>query len=136
MVWCGFVLALAFLMPNHYSPWLSFHSEVVASLAFAPLILRASWQPGPVPALTIGALLLALVPLLQITSGQIFFAGDGWTSTLYLLGFALAVLAGARQARESTQPPLALPELTYFWVGLITAAYVSVAIALLHMAGS
>lgn len=129
------MLALAFLMPNHYSPWLSFHSEVVAALAFVPLIIWANWRPGSIPALTIGALLLALVPMVQIASDQIFFAGDGWTSLLYLLGFALVVLAGARWASESIHPPLVLPELIYFWIGLVVAAYVSVAIALLQWLG-
>lgn len=135
MVWCATVLALAFLMPNHYSPWLSFHSEVVAALAFAPLMLWASWHRGPLPALTIGALLLALVPLLQIMSGQIFFAGDGWTSALYLLGFSLAILAGSRWTNESIQTSTKLQDLNYFWVGLAAAAYISVAIALLQWLG-
>ncbi len=122
-------------MPNHYSPWLSFHGEVVAALAFAPLMVWAALRPGHLPAFAVGALALALVPVVQVILGQVFFAGDGWMATLYLLGFALVVLAGSRWASEELASAQTLQGLNLFWGALMLAAYVSVAIALLQWLG-
>ena len=55
----------------------------------------------PLPALAIGIALLALVPLMQVVSGQISFAGDAWMATRYLMGFSFAVLGGARFVRAA-----------------------------------
>lgn len=135
LLWCAGLLALAYLMPNHYSPWLSFHGEVVAALAFAPLMVWAALRRGPIPALALGALALALVPVAQVVLGQVFLAGDGWMVMLYLLGFALVALAGSRLASEALQTPQTLQGLNLFWGALVLAAYVSVAIALQQWLG-
>ena len=121
---------MAYLMPNHYAPWLSFHAEIVATLAFTPLMVWAAWRRGPIPVLVVGALALSLVPVVQVALGQVFLAGDGWIAMLYLVGFALAVLAGSRWVGAAQQPPQALLGLDLFWGALILAAYASMAIAL------
>ena len=67
----GLVLCLAYLLPNHYSPWLSFHQELVAAIAFAPLLAWAAILTSSVSAIACGAGVLALVPLLQMGVGQL-----------------------------------------------------------------
>lgn len=128
--WCTVVLTAAFLLPNHYPPWLAFHSELAATLAFAPLIVWAVWQSGPLPMLTVGAFGLALVPIAQFAAGQIFFAGDGWMSSLYLSGFALVVLAGYRTTLAEPVGKPSLASLDVLWVAFVLAGYSSVALAL------
>jgi hypothetical protein len=130
ILWMGAVLGLALLLPNHYSPWPSFHQELGAALAFLPLLVWSCLQRQAVPALAYGAAAMSLVPLLQLAAGQLYFAGDAWMNFLYLLGFALAVHAGSclitlRQGCADER----LTRLTALWVGLVIAGLVSVAIA-------
>ncbi|MBK9571801.1 MAG: O-antigen ligase C-terminal domain-containing protein [Rhodoferax sp.] len=128
--WTAFALTVAFLVPNHYPPWLSFHSELVAAVAFVPIIIWAGLRGGPLPAISVGGLLLAAVALLQTVAGQIAFSGDGWMAILYLTGFALAALAGARlitPALEGTAPAAVLGPM---WAALAVAGHLSLGVAL------
>jgi O-antigen ligase len=126
LVFASLTLPLAYLLPNHYPPWPAFHADLVAGVALVPLMLWALWQRGPLPALALGAGLLSFVPLIQIGSGQLSFAGDGWVAWLYVIGFALAVLSGARYVLAS---PAGLAQIAPLSAGLVIAALISVGIA-------
>jgi hypothetical protein len=95
---------MSWLAPNHYLPWLSFHSEVLMGgaglLAFAGEMSTNRDARHPLPALTIATLVVACVPLVQALAGLIHFAGDAWMVFLYLLGFALAQVLGQTLARR------------------------------------
>lgn len=130
LLWAAFALVLTFLLPNHYEPWTSFHSEFGAALAFTPIMLWAAWRRGPLPALAVAALVWAVVPMLQMLLGQIFFAGDGWMAALYLSGAGMVVVAGARWQRNEPATAGALDGLAPIWVALLAAALLSVGIAL------
>jgi O-antigen ligase len=90
----------AWLAPNHYPPWASFHSEFMmaaAGLLVLPTVFRrARPATASLTPLLAGALALSLVPLLQAALGMTSFAGDAWMAFIYLLGFALAVWTGQR----------------------------------------
>lgn len=130
VVWLGVALCLAFVLPNHYSPWVSFHQEFAAAVAFVPLLAWASFQRHTSPALARGATALAFVPLAQLIFGHLYFSGDAWMSILYLLGFALSVYAGSCAVQQASETVDArLTRLTAVWVGLLLAALVSVALA-------
>jgi O-antigen ligase len=98
-------LAVAWLLPNHYPPWSTFHMDawmaIVLSLAAAAVIIRAS---GPIVwhGITVLAASLVLVPALQFGFGLILSPATAWISSAYLLGFLLALLTGARW--EFTSP--------------------------------
>ncbi len=94
------LLALAWLMPGHYLPWMMFQQEVLA--ATAGLLLcwaavesttRVVW---PVPALV--ALVMVAVPWLQLGAHQIRFLTDALLSSAYLLALGLAACAAATLA--------------------------------------
>lgn len=93
------VLALAWLLPNHYFPWASFWQEGAAALAFIAVLVSGPVRNSPVrvPWLAAASMSMALVPLLQWQSGLIHFAGDASLASLYLLGFGLAVTIPALQ---------------------------------------
>lgn len=129
VIWMGAVLCLALLLPNHYSPWVTFHQQLVTAVAFLPLMVWGCLQRRAPPALAYGAAAMALVPLLQMATGQLYFAGDGWMSMLYLLGFALAVHAGSCCVQTGVSGEAQLARMTGLWGGLIAAGFVSVAIA-------
>jgi hypothetical protein len=96
------VLALAWLVPNHYHPWVSFHNESMAALALVVLAVTALvTAPGvEAPRLAWAIVLLGTVPWLQWLAGKLLFSGDAWITTLYLLGMAVAVSSGFRWARR------------------------------------
>src|SRR4051812_38922538 len=83
---CG-ALALAYLLPGHYSPWSSFEQQVLAAVGAVLIALAACAAAGldsaangrlVVPRASIALLLLAFVPALQFASGLLFFSSDAW----------------------------------------------------------
>ena len=101
----AFALAVAWLLPNHYPPWSSFHADawaaIVLALSSVAVIARSKasthWHGSAVL-----VAVMACVPWLQYGAGLIPFAGQAWTSTAYLLGLLLALLTG--QSWERTCP--------------------------------
>jgi O-antigen ligase len=92
---------LSWVEPNHYDPWTAFQSQLAmatGALLFAAWLLVRTLRAGPitVPALACAALAAAAVPWIQFQLGIIFFFGDAWITSLYLLGLTLAVVVGAR----------------------------------------
>ena len=128
------VMGVAWLVPNHYLPWVAFHSEVTAAIGFVILAgatLGSAAGPIAWPRLAVLLLLLAVVPLLQAATGRIFFWGDAWIASLYLLGAALAVVTGHRLVRVH-EPELAL---SMFWWVVLAGALASVFVALCQWLG-
>jgi O-antigen ligase len=93
---------VSWLTSNHSLPWLSFHAEFMMALAFTLALLGEVGQrpkrPDALAPLTVATLVVALVPLGQVATGLIRFAGDGWMVFAYLLGLALAQWLGQRLA--------------------------------------
>lgn len=94
---CSIVLALGWLLPNHYRPWTLFHSEVWVAFVLMAIV---PWAVLRAPArfscdsFVIVVLAMAVVPFIQLALGQIAYFGHAWISSLYLLGLAVAILAG------------------------------------------
>lgn len=99
-------LSCAWLLPNHYPPWSSFHADAwtatALALAAAAVILRTKsttqWHGSSVL-----VLLLVCAPWLQYGAGLMTFAGEAWMSTAYLLGLLLALLIGQRWERAGPE---------------------------------
>ena len=122
------VLALGWLLPNHQLPWTSFHNDawVAAGLlvfSWASLLNLKAPQPWHRAALLVAA--LSLVPLIQFSMGHVLLAGTAWMSSLYLLGFCLAILAGSRWEHAR---PGKLPDALF--LAIACAATASVALQL------
>ncbi len=92
------LLATVWLLPNHYPPWMSFHSDaataVILAVIAACILWRApkylDWHWAPIVAGCV-----ATLPWLQYAFGLIPFAGTAWINSAYLLAFVLALLVGA-----------------------------------------
>ncbi len=101
---------LAWLLPNHYPPWLAFHADIAMALAVllvtANELLLGSPRSRAVPALCAVTCIASLIPLAQSVGGVIFFAGDAWMASLYLLGFGIAQWTGFTLARRIGAPLL------------------------------
>lgn len=98
MLWVA-AIASAWLLPTHFIPWGGFHADLLMTLALLPaafwIVLR---KRGALPlnASVVVALIAACVPPLQYAAGIIYFSGDAWIASIYLFGFALALMIGAR----------------------------------------
>lgn len=128
LAWASTVLAIAFLLPNHYPPWLTFHQQLAAAVAFAPIVVWSVFAPGKLPLISRAAALLGLVPIAQIFTGQLQFHGDGVMGFLYLMGFSLVSIAGARTV-SSSRGARELQALDPLWVAFLLAGIVSVGIS-------
>ena len=98
-------LAPAWLLPNHYPPWTSFHMDAWSAAA---MLLPAVWIIANSPVRSnwpVGTMLLMGLMLqvgLQYGSGMIVHAGTAWIQIAYLLGFLVAWQTGERWERIAT----------------------------------
>lgn len=101
----GFVLmVVAWLVPDHYLPWLSAYNDSAMALAlmfFVVAILREGAVIKTVPIIFWVVVAIAIIPWLQWAVGQLAFSGDAVIGSVYVLGFAAAVLTGFVWAKEN-----------------------------------
>ena len=106
-----FIFAVAWLLPNHYPPWVNFHSELLAFLGLAFLVLawlRQTQQKLAATSVVVAVLLLAAVPWAQYFAGLGFFAGDAFISSFFSVAFALAIALGHAHANPRSAAPAAV----------------------------
>lgn len=117
------VLVLAFVLPNHYFPWSSFHAE---ALGAAALLLPAIWisyftrTPVRIYASNLILILAILVALSQYVFGLIPLWGTFWITAVYLFGFLVALHIG--EIWEQVEPGQCLD---YLSLAFIIASLVS-----------
>lgn len=89
--------ALAWLLPNHYLPWLSFHGELTMVVALCLAFFGEVFKHERVyiAKMTTITCIVGLIPLLQAILGLLPFAGDAWIVSLYIFGFAFAQILGS-----------------------------------------
>ena len=97
---------------------------IVLSLAAAAVIVRSS-RPVTWHGISVLAAILVFIPGVQYGAGLILLSGTAWISTIYLIGFLLALLIGARWELAS---PGQLADGLFLAIGI--AALVSVGLQL------
>lgn len=108
LLWTA-IACFAWLIPNHYYPWVAFHNDAWAAWIFAVgagVILFTSRSPFRWDRLSILAAAITLVPGAQWLGGLLPLPGFAWIATLYLLGLLLSLQVGARSERD--HPELAI----------------------------
>lgn len=98
------LLAMAWLLPNHYYPWATFHTDawVAAMMAIAGgAVLIRSNRSVEWHGITMLTALLTTVPFLQFAAGMLSFSGEAWLITAYVLGLLLSLLIGAHWERAT-----------------------------------
>ena len=124
-------LSLAWLLPNHSHPWLTFHADawVAAMLAIVAVFVfwhnkfSVTWHW-----VTVVAAALVAVPLVQHAVGIIPLFGIAWINSVYLLGFLLALLMGAAWEQESAGQCA-----DYLFLALGVASFASVGLQLYQL---
>ena len=105
LVWLGALLvAGAWLQPNHYFPWPSFHTDAWMAMALLLLsgvvLARAGAAPLSLPWIAAVAVGAAVVPLAQHAVGLVPQLGKAMLASAYLLGLAVAITLGALAERK------------------------------------
>src|SRR5574337_1605301 len=138
--------AAAWLVPNHYVPWVSAWNEAVAIVGLLGLLPfgavragtvgRVSWQLPTV------VVVCCLMLLAQLGTGELLYAGDALMAALYLGLWLTAILAGGWMAsasgKGSTRKEIgksgdALDALAAAW---LFAAILSIGVALVQWTGA
>lgn len=92
---------LAWLLPNHYAPWVAAYQDLLSFSALIFLLLACLSKGGVAIAPSLGFFfVLPLIPLVQLSSGVVFFSGDAWIASAYLFGFAMALVAGCNLSQQ------------------------------------
>ena len=131
-LWAIF-LSLGWLLPNHYLPWIAFHTDAWISWVFATAAIvffiifrpRTDWT-----VLAVTVAFAALIPFFQYGIGLLPFSGQAWIASAYLIGFFLSLIFGASWDR--VKPNEAIPAL---FLAIFLAAVCSVGIQLYQWMG-
>lgn len=132
----GIFLAAAWLVPNHYLPWVAAWGDALAIfglLLLLPSVMasaasgaRVSWQLSGVAVIS-GIMLLA-----QITTGKLLFGGDALMAAFYVGLWLAAVLTGRLLAAADSRSS-GFNTLTASW---LIAALLSIGVALVQWTGA
>lgn len=119
----GFAMVLAWLVPNHYPPWLSAYNELAmaAAIALLALSLGREWAVSRVSVVAPVVLVVSLIPLLQYAFGQLVFRDDAWVSWVYVAGFGVAVGVGEMAAQRDARGAGALIAFSVLIASLVSS---------------
>lgn len=86
---------MAWLLPNHYQPWLTAYQDFSMFLAALLLSIILIQQKNiKIPYFTLFFIALTCIPLVQYFFGIIYFFGEALTVSLYLLAFTSIFIVG------------------------------------------
>lgn len=124
----------AWLVPNHYMPWLAAWNEgfMIACLLMLAMAVNGAGSTGFSWRLPSVAAICAATVLMQYAFGKIIFFGDAVTVLLYVGIWFAAVLTGRAMANSSTHTQL----LNALAAGWCLAAVLSVGVAMAQWTGS
>lgn len=104
-------LAVGWLLPNHYQPWNTFHTNAwVATVLACVAFWRLAADPEPllISRATLFLTCLGLIPWLQHWLGILGLFSPALLGSLYLFGFAAAFAVAEHWARSKPGQPAAL----------------------------
>ncbi|QPF32426.1 O-antigen ligase C-terminal domain-containing protein [Acinetobacter lwoffii] len=101
------LISLAWLIPVHYRPWVTYTGELYAFFALFSLAAICLKEKLKIPALSLPLLLLACVPLIHFLTGQVFFFSTAMMGFIFVFSFWLASVLGynfstGNNSREET----------------------------------
>ena len=115
-------ISLAWLLPIHYRPWVTYTGELFAFLSLFVLAAIYLKDRIKLPVISLPLLLLAMIPLIQYLSGELFFFDKALTSTLFVFGFWLSIVIGYNLSVEKINREEVFTGLSYvfFMAGTAT----------------
>ncbi|MFW1755218.1 Wzy polymerase domain-containing protein [Acinetobacter wanghuae] len=116
------LISLAWLIPVHYRPWVTYTGELYAFFALFALAAICLKEKVGMPKITLPLLLLACVPLLQLLIGQVFFFNTAMMGFIFLFSFWLASVLGYQLSTGQDQREQTFTYLSYVFTvsGVVT----------------
>ncbi len=109
-------MALAWLLPVHYRPWVTYTGELFAFLSLFALAALYLKDKIRLPLISLPLLLLAAVPFVQLTFGQAFFFSKALMSAIFIFAFWLSIVLGYNLSREQTEREKIFTGLSYLFL--------------------
>ncbi|NNG81152.1 O-antigen ligase family protein [Acinetobacter sp. ANC 5378] len=94
LLFAAVFISLAWLLPIHYRPWVTYTGELFAFLSLFALATIYLKDKIKLPVISLPLLLLATIPLIQYFSGELFFFDKALICTLFVFGFWLSIVIG------------------------------------------
>ena len=88
------LIALAWLLPVHYRPWVTYTGELFAFLSLFALAAIFLQQKIKLPVVTLPLVVMAFIPVAQWMFGLEFFFSVALISCLFVIGFWLSAVLG------------------------------------------
>ena len=116
------LIFLAWLMPIHYRPWVTYTGELYAFFALFALAAICLKEKLKIPAVSLPLLLLAGVPLIHFLAGQVFFFSTAIMGFIFVFSFWLASVLGYNLSTGSYSREETFTHLSYVFLasGTIT----------------
>lgn len=116
------LISLAWLIPVHYRPWVTYTGELYAFFALFALAAIFLKEKIKLPAIGLPLLLLACVPVIQLLAGQVFFFSTAMMGVIYVLCFWLASVLGYNLSTGQPNREATFTNLSYVFLasGTIT----------------
>lgn len=121
------VLTLAWLLPNHYSPWPAAYQDFLSfSMCLLALASLTLIKKVYAPASAAVILSVSFLPLIQHHIGIIYFAGDAWIATFYLSGFLATFVVGFNLQHQGHGEFITTSISVAFLVGAMASFWLSI----------
>ncbi|MDN5513146.1 PglL family O-oligosaccharyltransferase [Acinetobacter sp.] len=114
-------ISLAWLLPIHYRPWVTYTGELFAFLSLFVLAAIYLKDKIKLPIISFPLLLLAVIPLVQYGAGELFFFDKALICTLFVLGFWLSMVVGYNLSSEKADRESIFTGLSYVFLMAGTA---------------
>lgn len=116
------LISLAWLIPIHYRPWVTYTGELYAFFALFALAAICLKEKLRIPVVSLPLLLLACVPLIQFLMGQVFFFSIAMMGCIFVFAFWLASVLGYNLSIGSYSREETFTNLSYIFLasGVIT----------------
>lgn len=116
------LISLAWLMPIHYRPWVTYTGELYAFFALFAITAICLKEKLKIPAISLPLLLLACIPLIQFLLGQVFFFSTAMMGFIFVFSFWLASILGYNLSTGNYNREETFTNLSYVFLasGMIT----------------
>ncbi|MDK1684499.1 PglL family O-oligosaccharyltransferase [Acinetobacter terrestris] len=121
LLFSAIFISLAWLLPIHYRPWVTYTGELFAFLSLFTLAALYLKDKIKLPVLSLPLLVLTTIPLIQYLGGELFFFDKALTSTLFVFGFWLSIVIGYNLSVEKIDREDVFTGLSYVFLMAGTA---------------
>ena len=111
------LIPLAWLLPIHYRPWVTYTGELYAFFALFALAACLFKEKLQIPKISLPLLALCSVPLIQWGFGLVYFFDKALLSSVYIFSFWLAIIFGYNLTQNNSERERIFAGFSYVLLG-------------------